>query len=314
MSKKITFLVNPSELGAGTRGSSLGPDAIRAAARKMGSSFFSDYTVKRLQDENNLLDFPSSHPCAKYIEGFKLILERVVHSVGDTLLNDSFPFILAGDHGSAAGTIAGIKKNFPDKRLGVIWIDAHADLHTPYTTPSGNMHGMPLALSMGVDNLDCKLNNIPEDTVSLWQKLKDIGLPGPKLVAEDLIFIAVRDIEPEEKFLIDKYSIRNFSVDEVNSLGSPLVVQKALSYLEHCDLLYVSFDVDSMDPKATSSGTGTPSKGGLMPKQAKELLQGFKKSPKTVCMEFVEVNPCLDEKLNRMAEVAFELIQAVAAV
>ena len=314
MSKNITFLINRSELTAGTRGASLGPDAIFTAARALGNSFFANYKKVTIVDENQRLDEPTEFPCAKQIDGLKLIHERVAEAVNNTLLNNDFPFVIAGDHGSAAGTIAGIKMAHPDKRLGVVWIDAHGDLHTPYTTPSGNMHGMPLAIALGEDNLDSRLNNISEETDKIWKELKNVGVTGPKLNPEDLVFIAVRDTEPEEEYLIETLNIRNYTVDEVNSLGTEIIIQKTLDRLKDCDLLYISFDVDSMDPKATSYGTGTPVKNGLMPKQAKELLQGFKRSPKTVCMELVEVNPCLDEKLNRMAEVAFELIQAVARV
>jgi arginase len=314
MSKDITFLINRSELTAGTRGASLGPDAIFTAARALGNPFFSAFKMEYVEDENYRLDQTTTHRCAKYIDGLKLVHERISEKVNTALLNDTFPFVLAGDHGSAAGTIAGIKKAYPDKRLGVIWIDAHGDLHTPFTTPTGNMHGMPLAIALGIDNLDSKLNNVPTETDVLWQDLKNVGVPGTKIKPEDLVFIAVRDIEPEEDHLLKTLSIRNYTVEEVNSLGTEAIIQKALDRLKECDMLYISFDVDSMDPKATSYGTGTPVRNGLMPKQAKELLKGFKQSPKTVCMEVVEVNPCLDEKLNRMAEVAFDLIQAVARV
>ena len=150
------------------------------------------------------------------------------------------------------------------------------------------------------DNLECKLNNVPEETTKLWEELKNLGVEGPKLKSDDLVFIAVRDTEPEEEHLLKSLNIRNYTVEEVNSLGTEMIVKKALERLKDCDILYVSFDVDSMDPKATSYGTGTPVKNGLMPKQAKELLRGFKSSPKTVCMELVEVNPCLDEKLNQI--------------
>jgi len=314
MSKDITFLINRSELTAGTRGASLGPDAIFTAARALGNSFFSAYKKEYIEDENYRLDQNTTHRCAKHIDGLKLVHERLAEKVSVALKHNAFPFVLAGDHGSAAGTIAGIKKAYPDKRLGVIWIDAHGDLHTPYTTPSGNMHGMPLAISLGLDNLENKLNNVPSETETLWQELKNVGVPGAKMNPEDLVFIAVRDTEPEEEHLLNTLAIRNYRVEEVNSLGTEVIIQKTLGRLKECDIIYVSFDVDSMDPKATSYGTGTPVKNGLMPKQAKELLQGFKRSPKTVCMELVEVNPCLDEKLNRMAEVAFDLIQAVARV
>ena len=311
MQQEIEFVINRSEIAAGTRGASLGPDAIFVAARTLGDSFFAKYSKRTIEDLNHLLDLPTEHRCAKRIDGFIEVQVRVCETVSLVLKEGHFPFVLAGDHGSAVGTIAGIKKAFPEKRLGVVWIDAHGDLHTPFTTPSGNMHGMPLAISLGLDNLESKLNQVPEETRRLWDELKNIGIDGPKIQAEDLVFIAVRDTEPEEEYLLQKLNIRNYCVDEVNGLGAAVIVQKTLDRLKDCDMVYVSFDVDSMDPKATSYGTGTPVKNGLMPKQAKELLKGFKKSSKTVCMEFVEVNPCLDEKLNRMAEVAFGLIKEV---
>lgn len=311
MQKEIEFIINRSEITAGTRGASLGPDAILTAARALGDTFFARFPKRTVDDLNYLIDLPTEHRCAQRIDGLKVIHERVCDTVAQVLNENHFPFLIAGDHGSAAGTIAGIKKAYPEKRLGVVWIDAHGDLHTPYTTPSGNMHGMPLAISLGVDNLESRLNIVPEETTRLWQELKNIGVDGPKLRPEDLIFIAVRDTEPEEEFLIQSLKIRNYSVEEVNGLGTAVIVQKTLDRLKECDMIYISFDVDSMDPKASSYGTGTPVKNGLMPKQAKELLQGFMISPKTVCMELVEVNPCLDEKLNRMAEVAFGLIKEV---
>ena len=311
MSKQTIFVINRSEIAAGTRGASLGPEAIFTAARSLKNTFFSNYKKEDIGEVNDLLDSPTDHACAQRIEGLIEVHQRVSNKVAEILENGDFPFVIAGDHGSAAGTIAGIKKTYPDKRLGVVWIDAHGDLHTPYTTPSGNMHGMPLAIALNEDNLESKLNNVPENTAKLWADLKNMCVKGPKLNTEDLVFIAVRDTEPEEDFIIQKYGIRNYKVEEVNQLGTKTIVSKTLDRLKDCDFIYVSFDVDSMDPKATSYGTGTPVKNGLMPKQAKEILQGLMQSPKTVCMEFVEVNPCLDEKLNRMAEVAFELIESV---
>jgi arginase len=125
------------------------------------------------------------------------------------------------------------------------------------------------------------------------------------------VFIAVRDTEPEENALMDRLNIKNYLVEEVNAEGTQAIAISVLNRLKDCDLIYISFDVDSMDPKATSYGTGTPVKNGLTPKQARELLTHLSTAPKTVCVEFVEVNPCLDEKLNRMGEVAFELIEGL---
>lgn len=311
MSKEIKFIINRSEITAGTRGASLGPDAIFTAARSKNSAFFSNFDVTELPNNNYLLDLPTEHKYAKRIDGLIGVFEQVADELSNELKDGHFPIVLAADHGSAGGTIAGIKVAYPDKRLGVVWIDAHGDLHTPYTTPSGNMHGMPLSTALNDDNLECKINDVPEETAELWKQLKAVGYEGAKLKSEDLVFIAVRDTEPQEDAIIKRLNIKNYTVDDVNMQGTAQIVEKVLKRLEACDIIYISFDVDSMDPKATSYGTGTPVKNGLMPKQAREILNGLGVSPKTVCMEIVEVNPCLDEKMNRMAEVTFELIESL---
>jgi arginase len=311
MTKEIKFIINRSEITAGTRGASLGPDAIFAAARSKNSALFSQFDITELPNSNYLLDLPTEHKFAKRIDGLIGVFKQVADEVKTELEEGNFPIVLAADHGSAGGTVAGIKEAFPDKRLGVVWIDAHGDLHTPYTTPSGNMHGMPLSTALGDDNIECKINDVPENTAALWDELKSIGYKGPKVKPEDLVFIAVRDTEPQEDAIMTRLNIKNYTVDEVTMQGTTQIVEKVLKRLEACDIIYVSFDVDSMDPKATSYGTGTPVKNGLMPKQAREILNGLGASPKTVCMEIVEVNPCLDEKMNRMAEVTFELIESL---
>ena len=160
MYRNLEIIINTSELTAGTRGASLGPGAIMSAARKNNNSFFGKIPLHPLPDFNHLIDQPTNTPYAKRIDGFS----QVFHAVGDTVVtllnNNKMPVVIAGDHGSAAGTIAGIKAHYTDKRLGVIWIDAHGDLHSPYTTPSGNMHGMPLAAALGEDNSINKINKV----------------------------------------------------------------------------------------------------------------------------------------------------------
>lgn len=310
--KEIQLIINPSEITAGTRGSSLGPDAVITAARKLENSFFKDYPIIKIIDMNHLLDMEVKYPYAKRIEGLVEIFNRVSSEVSHTLTNGKFPLVIAADHGSAGGTIAGIKNAFPTKRLGVIWIDAHGDLHTPYTTPSGNMHGMPLATALGEDNMECRSNDPHSDIVALWNELKNTGVKGQKVRPEDLVFIAVRDTEKQEDAIIERYGITNHTVEDVRSKGVSEIIRQSLTQLSDCDLLYVSFDVDSMDPILTSFGTGTPVSNGLTPEEAREFLVEFGKEDKLVCMEFVEVNPCLDNKENRMAEITFELLEAAA--
>jgi arginase len=217
---------------------------------------------------------------------------------------------MAGDHSTAYGTISGIKKAYPKKRLGVIWIDAHADLHTPFTTPSGNMHGMPLAMAFGIDNLESKVNDPRGATLDYWEQIKNVGIPGPKINPEDLVYIAVRDMEKPENYLINKFNINFIEVEEVKKKGAAEMAQHALRMLDHCDLIYISFDVDSIDSRF-STGTGTPVPNGLTVEEAKTLNAELCKDPKVCAYEIVEINPTLDTE-NRMAESAFEILEASA--
>ena len=314
MHKNIVFLLNKSEITAGSRGASLGPEAIITAARKNGSFIFGENETQKIENANYLLDQPTKHQFAKRIDGLLSIYNDISQKVAAILNSGSFPFILAADHGSAGGTIAGIKAAFPYKRLGVIWIDAHADIHTPYTTPTGNMHGMPLATALNIDNLNCKINEVCEETASLWDQLKNVGDIAPKILPEDIVYIGVRDIEEQEDCIMRELNIKNYTVAELRQKGVQNVISEIDSKLSGCDMIYVSFDVDSMDPDLTSYGTGTPVKDGLSPEEAKEILNTMAQNPKTVCMEIVEVNPCLDDKKNTMAEVALSLIESAGKI
>lgn len=311
--KNIKFIINRSEITAGTRGASLGPDSLKVVAWKQGNPLFGNYPVSEIEDANHYLNKPIIHNYAKRIEGLTFIFDQISQAVKTTISEGNFPLILAGDHGSAGGTIAGIKATYPDKRIGVVWVDAHGDLHTPYTTPSGNMHGMPLSTALSDDNLQVKRNDIPEETKILWEKLKNTGYPGAKVRPEDLIFIGVRDVEEEEVALMERLNIRNFTVGELKQKGAATIASEVNMLLSNCDLIYVSFDVDSMDPEETSHGTGTPVPNGLTVTDTKILLKELVKNPKLACFEIVEINPCLDEKKNEMAEVAFEILQDVIA-
>ncbi|MFA0960572.1 arginase [Roseivirga sp. BDSF3-8] len=307
--KKIKILEVKSEIAAGTRGASLGIDAIKTACLDKGSDYFGRYESEEVENVNDILFDGFKHPNAKYIDGVLIMLTRVCESTFTTLRNGHMPLVLAGDHSTAAGTIAGIKKAHPDKRLGVIWIDAHSDLHTPFTTPSGNMHGMPLAAAAKIDNLESKVNDPKEDTLMYWDKIKRIGVEEPKINLEDIFFIALRDFEKPESALIEKYGINVIKTQEARSIGMEETATRALTALAACDLIYVSFDVDSLDTDV-SRGTGTPVPGGLTLNEAKELNSLLMANDKVVCWEMVEVNPTLDTE-NAMAENAFEVLEEV---
>ncbi|MEN9339381.1 MAG: hypothetical protein RIQ62_693 [Bacteroidota bacterium] len=305
--RNIKIIEVKSEIGAGTRGASLGVDALKIAALDFMSNFFVNFPSDVVETENNLLYEPIESPYAKRIRGVKTMYERVAKAVETNLKSGLFPLVLAGDHSSAGGTIAGIKMAKPKSRLGVIWVDAHADVHTPYTTPSGNMHGMPLAVSLGEDNLDCQVHNPDDATVKVWNELKNLGKICPKILPEDLVYIALRDTEKEEDYILKKLGVKIIPVSEVRKKGVEQTVRQALLSLKQCDDIYVSFDVDSLD-SSISRGTGTPVPNGLKEREAEDLLASLMQNHKICCFEITEVNPTLDKE-NLMAEIAFNVLQ-----
>lgn len=305
--RNIKIIEVRSEIGAGTRGASLGIEAIRIAALDFMSSFFVNFPSEQIENENKLLYEPIASPYAKRIQGVYTMYERVAKSVSETLKSGLFPLVLSGDHSTSGGTIAGIKMAKPKNRLGVIWIDAHADIHTPYTTPSGNMHGMPLATALAEDNIESQVHNLDAQTIEYWNKLKNIGKIQPKIYPEDIVYIALRDFEKEEEAIIRKHNIKVIPVQEVRRKGVENVVRQTLLHLSSCDDIYVSFDVDSLD-SSISRGTGTPVSNGLKEREAEDLIASFMQNHKICCFEITEVNPTLDKE-NLMAEIAFNILQ-----
>ncbi|PZF71204.1 arginase [Taibaiella soli] len=305
--RNIKIIEVKSEIGAGTRGASLGADAIRIAALDFMSSFFVNFPTEQVETENRLLYEPIESPYAKRIKGILTMYERVSEAVNNTLKSGLFPVVLAGDHSTAGGTIAGIRKAKPKNRLGVIWIDAHADLHSPYTTPSGNMHGMPLAAALGEDNKPNQVHNPDTQTVELWNKLKNVAKLQPMINPQDIVFIGLRDYEKEEEAILKKHNIKIIPVQEVRRKGVENVVRQTMQHLSNCDDIYVSFDVDSLD-SSISRGTGTPVSNGLKEKEAEDLIATLMQNHKICCFEVTEVNPTLDKE-NLMAEIAFNILQ-----
>jgi arginase len=305
--KNIKLIEVPSEIGAGTRGASLGIDAIKIAAMDFMSNFFIHFPSEKIPVENKLLFEPIESPYAKRIKGITAMYEKVSKAVSDCLKNNFFPVVLSGDHTTSGATIAGIKLARPKSKLGVIWIDAHADLHTPYTTPSGNMHGMPLAISIDEDNSESAVHELDADTIKQWNQLKHIAKVHPKVLPEDVVYIALRDYEREEKYLIDKYGMKVITTKEVRSKGPENIVRAVTRYLSDCTDIYISFDVDSLD-SSIAKGTGTPVSHGLKEREAEDLISKFMQNRKVCCFEITEVNPTLDRE-NLTAEIAFNILQ-----
>ncbi len=305
--KNIKLIEIPSEIGAGTRGASLGVEAIKIAALDFMSNFFVHFPSESIPTENKILYEPIDSPYAKRIKGLVAMYEKITKSISETIKNNFFPVVLSGDHSSAGAVIAGIKMAKPKGRLGVIWIDAHADLHTPYTTPSGNMHGMPLATAINEDNKENKVHDLDAETKKQWDYLKNIGKIAPKVLPEDVVFIALRDYEKEERSIIEKYGCKVITTAEVRRKGPENVVRAVIRSLSECTDIYLSFDVDSLD-SSISKGTGTPVSNGLREREAEDLVSKFMQNRKICCFEITEVNPTLDKE-NLMAEIAFNILQ-----
>jgi len=308
MPNKIQYIFNESEVTAGTRGASLGPRAMKIAAFNAFSSIFTEYDIHTIENNDLAFKNPQILPYAKRIEAFSVVFKQVDEALTNVFQGKAFPIIISGDHGSAAATMASLRKNFPKNNIGVVWIDAHADLHSPYTTPSGNMHGMPLAIALGQDNLESKCNEPDEQTIEKWNALK-IFSGSVSIQPENLVYVGVRDTETPENNLIKALMLKSFSVADVRKKGAKVISRDILKHLENCDMIYVSFDVDSMDPAEVSYGTGTPVKNGLYPVEAMDIMESLVQSKKLCCLEFVEINPCLDNKQNKMAETALSILE-----
>ncbi|MEI6949419.1 arginase [Paraflavisolibacter sp. H34] len=305
--KNIKLIEVPSEIGAGTRGASLGIEAIKIAALDFMSNFFIHFPSEKIPHENKLLYEPIESPYAKRIKGIVNMYEKVSRAVCETVRSNFFPVLLSGDHSTTGGTLAGIKMARPHSKLGVVWLDAHADLHTPYTTPSGNLHGMPLAASLDEDNADSAVHALDEETVNHWNALKNVGGIHPKILGEDIVLVGLRDYEAEEKFLIDKYGIKVISTKEVRKKGAEQISRQITRYLGDCTDIFVSFDVDCLD-SSISKGTGTPVTNGLREREAEDLISKLMQNRKVCGFEITEVNPTLDKE-NLMAEIAFNILQ-----
>lgn len=307
--KSVKMIEVKSEVGAGTRGASLGVDAVKIAALDFRSQFFKTNRAMVVPDDNAALYGEVGSRYAKRLKSVLKMYERIGAGVKEVLKDGKFPIVLSGDHSNAGGTIAGIKMAYPDSNIGVIWIDAHSDLHTPFTSPSGNMHGMPMAASLGEDNIENKVNDLDYETIDMWEMLKNVGGISPKMEYRDILFMTLRDFEEQEAYLLKKNKVKIVTTTEIRKTGNTKICREALKYLAHCDKIYISFDVDCLDP-SISRGTGTPVKGGINEREAADIILDLVQNERVCCLEFTEINPTLDSE-NVMAETVFEILQKV---
>lgn len=299
------FILSTSDIGAGKSGAGQGPMAVKDEVEALG------IVVNEFELVNHQIMTTQhiSHDFGKHIEDIVEAMGVLNDKVVQTIERKRFPIILSGDHSNAIGGLSGLKNAFPNQRIGVIWVDAHADLHSPFTTPSGNIHGMPLAALAGLDHKELQRNTVAEDVAYYWNELKHLGLHhiSPKFNIQDLVLIGVRDAEDEEWAIIEKAGVKTFEPDDIRAKGMQLVINEACAYLSACDLLYISFDADSLDPEV-SVGTGTTAPDGLSVEQAELIFRTLMAHPKIGAFEITEVNPQLDGEGKAMAKVIAHLL------
>ncbi len=281
----------PMDLGQNRRGVDMGPSAIRYAGVVE--------TLERLQyDVRDLGDIPINRPDSKHDkrEGNLRNLEQVAGAnqtlaemVDQEINNNRFPLVLGGDHSIAIGSLAGIAKHYDN--LGVIWYDAHGDLNSGETSPSGNIHGMPLAVSLGIGH----------------EKLTNMLDYQPKIKPENIVIVGARSLDPGERKLIQDKGIKVYTMHEVDRMGMPKVMAEAIDYLkERTDGVHLSLDLDGLDP-SEAPGVGTPVLGGLSYRESHLAMEMLAESEILTSAEFVEVNPILDDQ-NKTATVAVGLM------
>ena len=302
------LILSSSGLGAGKKGAEMGPFALQAACADSNSTFFKDREIEVLTN-NHLLYTRSSKADAMYLNEIAAFNERTCTAVAQSYKNHKKLVVLSGDHSNAVGSISGLCLAHPDKKIGVIWIDAHADLHSPYSSPTFNVHGMPLAALCGFDNKECKSaeKEIAPDKAAFWERLKNVGKPGAKLNASDLLFIDIRDLEYAEWDSIYTHGIRHYEPKDRHEKGTKKIISEVEKWMEDFDMIYISFDVDSLDP-SISRGTGTPVPDGLSKAQASELLHAFYHHNKCAMLEITEINPLLDQE-NKMAKTVCDILE-----
>lgn len=313
---RIALVEVDCDLGAGIPGAGSGIELLKQAAqrqrdlRRIRERLIEEIHNQQPRARVAEMGDAESTPHARHIRTISGVMAQAAELVAGSRERGLFPVVLAGDHSTAAGTIAGLRRAHPGSRLGVVWIDAHADIHSPYTTPSGNMHGMPLAIATGHDNIHHAINEPDASTRDLWRWCQTLSGNGePALRLQDVIYVSVRDTEAAEEATIRAYGLPIVSTEEVRRSGGEAAARRCLDHLSDCDLIYVSFDVDSLDA-TICKGTGTPVEGGLWSHEALELNRTLLRDPRVCCWEICEINPHLDV-LNSLAEVSLGIYQGV---
>jgi arginase len=294
--RKVSALGVPMDLGGGRRGVDMGPSAMRIAGleravRSLGLDF---------EDLGNVaVDSPERRdprdPQARFLSEIAACCRSLRQEVEDVLGAESFPLVIGGDHSIAVGTVAGISSHYHarDQRVGLIWFDAHSDMNTPKTSPSGNIHGMPLASILGYG---------PEELVQC-------GTRTPMVDVKNAVLVGVRSVDPTERGLVRESGIKCYTMREVDMLGMHRVMKEAIEIATDGTAgFHLSFDLDGTDP-SVAPGVGTPVSGGTNYRESHLVMEMAAASKKLLGLEMTEINPILDDR-NTTARAAVELVMS----
>lgn len=293
-STTIAVIGAPLDLGAGRRGVDMGPSAIRVAnldARlsALGYEVGDLGNIEAAQAES----LPEGPHTARYLPQIAGTCRRLAAMVEKALGRAQTPLVLGGDHSVAVGSVSGSSRHFRKRRqsIGLIWLDAHADMNTPETSPSGNVHGMPLACLIGMG---------PKELTHLYKY-------APKVDPKNVALVGIRDVDQLEKPHVKDSGVRAFTMREIDERGLREVLREAIDIASAGTAgFHLSLDMDAIDPQF-APGVGTPVRGGFTYREAHLAMELINDSRKMVAMDLVEVNPVIDE-VNRTAELAVELI------
>lgn len=282
----------PMDLGQGRRGVDMGPSAIRyarmeAAIEELGFAV-TDLGNARVP----IPELVESDERVRHLEAVRTVCEEVAARAERVVSDGLFPIFLGGDHSISIGTVSGVTRA-SEGRTGVIWLDAHADFNTPETSPSGNIHGMPLATLTGQG---------PPGLV-------EIGGPGASVRPEDVVLIGLRSVDLDEQNLLRRAGARAYTMKEIDAYGVARVVRQAMKDLDHVDRVHLSFDLDVLDPEI-APGVGTPVRGGLTYREAHLVMELINEAGVVTSLDVVEVNPILDVR-NGTAALAVELVESL---
>jgi len=293
---EIAILGAPLDFGAGRRGVDMGPSALRLAglnAKLQGMGY-------RVRDLGNVSvaqqeTVEAGSPTAKYLAPIAQCCAELAATVSDVVEKGQFPLVLGGDHSVGAGTVAGLSNAYRkrNKKIGVIWIDAHADMNTPEISPSGNVHGMPLASCLGRGP----------------RELTDIFGYSPKMDARNTVLIGLRDVDERERDMVRELGVVAYTMRDIDELGLRKIMEQAIAAATNGTAgFHLSLDMDAVDPDE-APGVGTPVRGGMSYREAHLSMEMISDSDNMLSMEIVEVNPVLDTA-NRTALLGIELVMS----